>query len=145
MNRSLTTPCYYLTPKQDDFNKIPELQVCIAEALYDVDSIVADPGAYTKDELATLYSQILSNLEWAWELTDGSEDQLLSTMMQISQMVARQFNKQEWGHAHEPKPTSNRRLGYDRDCSSVAGLDCLRGSALRFRNRKVAIPGSLIG
>ena len=35
---------YYLTPKQDDFNKIPELQACIAEALYDVDSIVADPG-----------------------------------------------------------------------------------------------------
>ncbi len=26
---------YYLTPEQDDFNKIPELQVCIAEALYD--------------------------------------------------------------------------------------------------------------
>ena len=38
---------FYLTPKQDDFNKIPELQVCIAEALYDVDSIVADAGAYT--------------------------------------------------------------------------------------------------
>ena len=36
---------YYLTPKQDDFNQ--ELQVCIAEALYDVDSIVADPEAYT--------------------------------------------------------------------------------------------------
>jgi len=29
---------YYLTPKQDDYNQ--ELQVCIAEALYDVDSIV---------------------------------------------------------------------------------------------------------
>ncbi len=29
-------PCFYLTPKQDDFNKIPELQICIAEALYDV-------------------------------------------------------------------------------------------------------------
>ncbi len=28
---------FYLTPKQDDFNQ--ELQVCIAEALYDVDSI----------------------------------------------------------------------------------------------------------
>ena len=28
---------FYLTPKQDDFNE--ELQVCIAEALYDVDSI----------------------------------------------------------------------------------------------------------
>jgi len=38
-------PRFYLTPKQDDFNQ--ELQVCIAEALYDVDSIVADPGAYT--------------------------------------------------------------------------------------------------
>jgi len=36
-------PCFYLTPTQDNFNQ--ELQVCIAEALYDVDSIVADPGA----------------------------------------------------------------------------------------------------
>ncbi len=41
-------PCFYLTPKQDDFNKIPELQVCIAEALYDVDSIVADPGVKSR-------------------------------------------------------------------------------------------------
>ncbi len=39
-------PCVYLTPKQDDFNQIPELQVCIAEALYDADSIGADPEAY---------------------------------------------------------------------------------------------------
>ncbi len=31
---------FYLTPEQDDYNKIPELQVCIAKALYDVDSIV---------------------------------------------------------------------------------------------------------
>ncbi len=76
---------FYLTPEQDDYNKIPELQICIAEALYDVDSIVADPEAYTKEEFASLHSQILSNLEWAWELTGGSEDQLLSTMMQISQ------------------------------------------------------------
>ncbi len=86
-------PCFYLTPKQDDSNQ--ELQICIAEALYDVDSIVADPGAYTKEELAALHSQIVSNLERAWELTGGSEDQLLSTMMQISQVVARQFKKQE--------------------------------------------------
>ncbi len=28
--------CFYLTPQQGDFNQIPELQVCIAEALYDV-------------------------------------------------------------------------------------------------------------
>ncbi len=86
---------FYLTPEQDDLNKIPELQVCIAEALYDVDSIVADPGAYTREELATLHSQILSNLEQAWGLSGGSEDQLLSTTMQISQVVAQQFNKQE--------------------------------------------------
>ena len=81
---------FYLTPKQDDSNQ--ELQACITEALYDVDSIVADPGAYTREELAALRSQILSNLEQAWELLGGSEDQLLSTMMQISQVVARHFN-----------------------------------------------------
>ncbi len=86
---------YYLTPEQDDFNKIPELQACIAEALYDVDSIVANPEAYTKEELTALHGQVLSNLEQAWELLGGSEEQLLSTMMQIAQVVARQFNKQE--------------------------------------------------
>ncbi len=80
---------FYLTPEQDDFNKIPELQICIAEALYDVDSIVADPGAYTKDELATLHSQILSNLEQACEIAGGSEDQLTGTIIRISQVVAR--------------------------------------------------------
>ncbi len=74
---------YYLTLKQDGFNKIPELQVCIAEALYDVDSIVADPGAYTKGELATLHSQILSNLERAWELAGGSEDQCSMSLLII--------------------------------------------------------------
>ncbi len=84
---------FYLTPKQDDFNQ--ELQICIAKALYDVDSIVADPGAYTKEELANLHSQITSNLEQAWEISGGSEDQLLSTMMQISHVVTQQFNKQE--------------------------------------------------
>ncbi|MFB3045734.1 MAG: hypothetical protein ACE10A_05425 [Acidiferrobacterales bacterium] len=52
-------PCFYLTPKQDDYNKIPELQVCIAGALYDVDSIVADPGAYTKEQLATVFIEII--------------------------------------------------------------------------------------
>ena len=67
---------FYLTPKQDDFNQEP--QACIAEALYDVDSIVADPGAYTKKELATLHNQIVSNLERVWEIAGGSEanDQL---------------------------------------------------------------------
>ncbi len=59
-----------------------------------MDSIVADPGAYTREDLTTLHNQILSNLEQAWELTGGSEDQLLSTMVQISHVVAQQFNKQ---------------------------------------------------
>jgi len=54
-----------------------------------------NPGAYTKEELRTLHDRMVSNLERAWELSGGSEDQLLSTMMQISQVVARQFNKQE--------------------------------------------------
>ncbi len=82
-------PCFYLNPKQDDFNQ--ELQICIAEALHDVDSIVADPGAYTKEQLATLHSQTVSNLERAWELTGGSEDELTAVMVQISQVVAKQF------------------------------------------------------
>ncbi len=80
---------FYLTPEQDDFNQ--ELQVCIAEALYDVDSIVADPGAYTKEELASLHSQILSNPEQEWEITGRSEDELTAVMVQISQVVAKQF------------------------------------------------------
>jgi len=84
---------FYLTPKQDDYNQ--GLQICIAEALYDVDSIVADPGAYTKEQLATLHSQILSNLEQAWEITGGSEDQLTATMMQISQVVARKLKMEK--------------------------------------------------
>jgi len=56
---------------------------------------VADPEAYTKEELAALHSQIVSNLEWAWELAGGSEDQLTGTMLQISQVVARQFKTGE--------------------------------------------------
>ncbi len=73
---------FYLTPKQDDYNKIPELQICIAEALYDVDSIVADPGAYTKKELATLHTEVVWNREQAREITGGSEDHLTGSMMQ---------------------------------------------------------------
>ncbi len=32
VDKILPLPCYYLTRKKDDFNKIPELQVCLAEA-----------------------------------------------------------------------------------------------------------------
>jgi hypothetical protein len=82
---------YYLTPKQDDYNQIPELQVCLAEALYDIESILADLSAYLDQELCRLRDQIVSNLEHAWAITGGTEDQLTGTMMQISQAVAREL------------------------------------------------------
>ncbi len=34
---------------------------------------------------------IVYNLERAWEITGGSEDQLIGTMMQISQVVAKEL------------------------------------------------------
>jgi hypothetical protein len=56
-----------------------------------VDSIVADPEAYTKEELVNLHSQIVSNLERVWQIAGASENQLTATMIQISQVVTRQF------------------------------------------------------
>jgi len=56
----------YLTPKQDDYNKIPELQVCIAEALYDAEVVLSNPAAFKAEEIRTLRDQITSNLERAW-------------------------------------------------------------------------------
>ncbi len=76
-------------PKQDDFNQ--ELQVSIAEALYDIESILSDPGGYPYKEIVKLRDQIVSNLERAWEITGRSEDELTAVMMQISQVVAKQF------------------------------------------------------
>ena len=84
-------PCFYLNPKQNNTNETPELQACIAEALYDIESILSTPGALTKKETRILRDQIASNLERAWEITDGTENQLTGTMFQISQVVARQF------------------------------------------------------
>jgi hypothetical protein len=43
----------------------------------------------------TLREQIGSNLEWAWEITGGTEDQLTRTMVQISQVVARELKTQQ--------------------------------------------------
>ncbi len=58
-------PCFYLTPKQDEFHKIPELQVCIAEALYDAEAVLSNPSAFKSEEIRTLRDQIPSNLERA--------------------------------------------------------------------------------
>ncbi len=35
----------------------------------------------------------MSNLERAWEITGGTDDQLTGTMVQISQVVAKQFER----------------------------------------------------
>ena len=87
-------PCFYLTPKLDDFNQIPELQVCIAEALYDPEAVLPNPSAFKPEEFRTLRDQLTSNLERAWEITGRSEDELTGMMMQISQVVARGFFKE---------------------------------------------------
>ncbi len=89
---------YYLTPKQDGYNKIPELQVCIAEALYDPEAVLSNPSAFKPEEITTLRDQIVSNLERAWAITGGSEDELTGVMVQISQVVARQFLKKGSDH-----------------------------------------------
>ena len=47
----------------------------------DIESILADPGALTEEELVRLRNQITSNLERAWEITGRSEDQLHSTLL----------------------------------------------------------------
>ena len=84
-------PFFYLTPKQDDFNKIPELQVCLAEALYDIESILSDPGALPKEEARTLRDQIVSNLERAWEITGRSDelttDNILSPSVHVPSLL----------------------------------------------------------
>ncbi len=85
-------PHVYLTPKQDDFDQIPELQVCIAEALYDAEAVLSNPNAFKADEIRTLRDQIMSNVERAWEITGRTEDELTGVMVQISQVVAKQFS-----------------------------------------------------
>ena len=90
--RRPTTPHFYLTPKQDDYNEIPELQVCIAEALYDGEAVLSIPSAFKPEEIRTLRDQITSNLERAWEITGRSEDELTGVMVQISQVVAKQLS-----------------------------------------------------
>ena len=60
-------PCSYLNSEQDDFNKIPELQV-IAEALYDAESVLSNPSAFKAEEIRTLRDQIVSDIKRAWEI-----------------------------------------------------------------------------
>ncbi len=50
------------------------------------------PSAFKAAEIRTLRDQITSNLERAWEISGESEDQLTGTMVQISQVVAKQLS-----------------------------------------------------
>ena len=77
-------------PQTRRLQPAPELQVCIAEALYDVEAILSNPSAFRPEEIRTLRDQITSNLERAWEITGGSEDELTGVMVQINQVVAEQ-------------------------------------------------------
>ncbi len=88
-------PCFYLTHKQDDYNQIPELQVCITEALYDAEAVLSNPSAFKPEEIRTLRDQITSNLERAREITGRTEDGVTGVMVQISQVVASQFKAGE--------------------------------------------------
>ena len=47
-------PCFYLTPKLDDFDKTPGLQACPAQALYDAESVLSNPSAFKAEEIRTL-------------------------------------------------------------------------------------------
>ncbi len=89
---------------------------------------MADPGAYTKEELASLHSQILSNLEQAWELLGGSEEQLLSTMIQISQVVAQ---PSVTGHLHPELTKANTATSFA--LIQLSGRVSIAASALADR------------
>ncbi len=78
---------FYLKPAMDGL--ILELQVCIAEALYDVEAVLSNPSAFKAEEIRTLRNQITSNLERAWEIKSRTEDELTGVMVQISQVVAK--------------------------------------------------------
>ncbi len=88
----LTMSYFCLEPTKDNFNEIPELQVCIAKALYDAEAVLSNPSAFKAEEIRTLRDQITSNLERAWEITGRSEDELTGEMVQNSQVVAKQLS-----------------------------------------------------
>ncbi len=131
-------PCFYLTPKQDDFDKLPELQVCLAEALYDAEAVLSNPSAFKAEEIRTLRDQINSILERAWEITGRSEDELTDTMVQTSQVVAAMGPFNYLGFLIAARKTDSCCMQFLRTMYGVASL--LRIS-LRITDRAVLVPG----
>jgi len=60
--------------------------------VYDAEAVLSNPSAFKAEEIRTLWDQITSNLERAWEITGRTEDELTGVMVQISQMVAKQLS-----------------------------------------------------
>jgi hypothetical protein len=82
---------FYLNVKQDALDRLPELRVLLAEALFDAESVMADPSVYSDEKRERLYEQVRANLEQAFAIVGGNEDELASMMLQISQVVAKEF------------------------------------------------------
>ncbi len=76
------------TPKYDHFDKLPRGAGRIADTLYDAAAVLSKTSAFKAEDIRTLRDQIVSNLERAWEITGGTEDELTGVMVQISQVVA---------------------------------------------------------
>ncbi len=60
-----------------------------------MEAVLSYPSAFKAEEIRSLRDQNVSNLERAWEITGGTEDQLTGTMVQISQVVAKESNERE--------------------------------------------------
>ena len=91
-------PCHTLLlphPQTRRLQPNPRTSSLYRPALYDAEAILSNPRAFKAEEIRTLRDQITSNLERAWEITGGREDQLTGTMVQISQVVARGFRAKE--------------------------------------------------
>ncbi len=50
---------------------------------------------YGDEERERLYEQVRTNLKQAFAIVGGSEDELASMMVQISQVVAKEFRKKK--------------------------------------------------
>jgi hypothetical protein len=82
---------FYLSVKEDVLDRLPELRVLIAESLYDAESVMSDPSVYSDEERERLYEQVRANLEQAFTIVGGSEDELAQLMVQISQVAKREY------------------------------------------------------
>ena len=75
-------------PQIRPLRQAPEGRGRIADTLYDAKSVLSKTSAFKAEDIRTLRDQIVSNLERAWEITGGTEDELTGVMVQISQVVA---------------------------------------------------------